>query len=456
MLMMAQFLRNTDAFVWSIEKDPGLRSTIVTLVLLDRSPDWSEVFNRFELLSRRVPTFRQRVMSSMPPAPPRWEADPDFDLAFHVRRVDAPGPATIDTLLEMARVAAMADFDRARPLWEVTLIDGFANGGAALLCKLHHSLTDGIGAVGIAMSLYDMAPDYEHRALPPIPATSVAGHLAGFLDSIGYGADLVASAIADSMKAGPGNLASSILHPLSAAAGFGARAASVVRTARPIRRPGSPIMVKRNHHRRLAVHEVPTQRLRQAGKACGGSVNDAFIAAVAGGLAKYHEKHDVAVGHLSVTMPVSIRTDADPLGGNRATLMRFNLSAVDNDAAHLIRKVHEQTDRSRNEKSLAYTQLIAGVLNLAPRWYVGSTLKHVDFVASNVPGFPTPVYLAGASVRKQYSFSPTIGAAVNVTLLSYVDTCALGINVDTGAIPDFDVFYDCFVAGFDDVLALAD
>jgi hypothetical protein len=91
-MMMAQFLRNTDAFVWSIESDPGLRSTIVTLILLDRSPDWSEVFNRFELLSRGVPTFRQRVVPSMPPAPPRWEADPDFDLAFHVRRVDAPAP----------------------------------------------------------------------------------------------------------------------------------------------------------------------------------------------------------------------------------------------------------------------------------------------------------------------------------------------------------------------------
>lgn len=428
----------------------------MTLVLLDRSPDWSEVFNRFDLLSRSVPTFRQRVVSSLPPAPPRWEAYPDFDLAFHVRRVDAPGPATIDTLLEMARIAAMADFDRSRPLWEVTLIDGLTDGGAALLCKLHHSLTDGIGAVGIAMTLYDVSPDYEHRALPPIPATSAAGHLGGFLDSIGYGADLVASAIADSLKVGPGIVARSIRHPFSAAAGFGARAASVVRTARPIRRPGSPIMVKRNHHRRLAVHEAPTERLRQSGRACGGSLNDAFIAAVAGGIRKYHEKHDVAVGHFGVTMPVSIRTDADPVGGNRATLMRFNLSAADSDAAHLIRKVHERTNRLRNEKSLAYMQLIAGILNLAPRWYVGSTLKHVDFVASDVPGFPTPVYLAGSAVKKQYAFSPTIGAAVNVTLLSYVDTCALGINVDTSAIPDFDVFYDCLVAGFDDVLALAD
>lgn len=59
-------------------------------------------------------------------------------------------------------------------------------------------------------------------------------------------------------------------------------------------------------------------------------------------------------------------------------------------------------------------------------------------------------------MRKQYAFGPTVGAAVNVTLLTYVDTCALGIDVDAGAIPDFEVFCDCLAAGFDEILALAD
>jgi diacylglycerol O-acyltransferase len=37
-----------------------------------------------------------------------------------------------------------------------------------------------------------------------------------------------------------------------------------------------------------------------------------------------------------------------------------------------------------------------------------------------------------------------------------VDTCALGIDVDTGAIPDFEAFNACLVEGFDEVLALAE
>jgi diacylglycerol O-acyltransferase / wax synthase len=59
-------------------------------------------------------------------------------------------------------------------------------------------------------------------------------------------------------------------------------------------------------------------------------------------------------------------------------------------------------------------------------------------------------------VRSSDTFTwATIGSAVNVTLLTYVDTCALGIDVDTGAIPDYDVFYEYLVAGFDEVLAFA-
>jgi diacylglycerol O-acyltransferase / wax synthase len=452
---MAHFLRNSDAFIWSIEADPRLRSTIVTLLLLDRSPDWNELVMRFERLSRIVPMFRQRVVPSPPPAPPRWEVDPDFDLTFHLRRLTAAVPGSIDTLLEMARLAAMADFDRARPLWEATLIDGLADGGAALLCKLHHALTDGIGAVEIATTLYDHSDRYEEKSMPEAPVPAAPRPLAGLQDLVSYEFGLAARVLTGSLKVAPVLLANGVRHPVETVTAACSTATSILRTARPIRRPASPIMRQRSKLRRLAVHHVPKEALRSAGNAAGGSLNDAFIAAVAGGLRRHHEKHGTAVSDLVVMMPISIRTPTDPVGGNRAALMRFDVPAAVADPAQRIRIIHERTSKVRNEKSLAYTQLIAGALNLAPRWYVGSALRNVDFVASDVAGFPARVFLAGAAVGMQYAFSPTIGAALNVTLLSYVDTCAIGINVDTGAIPDFEVYYDCLVAGFDEVLALA-
>ena len=69
---MTEFMRNSDAFTWAMESDPRLRSTVVSVVLLDRPPDWDEVRERFDLISRELPMFRQRVLGSPPPAPPRW------------------------------------------------------------------------------------------------------------------------------------------------------------------------------------------------------------------------------------------------------------------------------------------------------------------------------------------------------------------------------------------------
>jgi diacylglycerol O-acyltransferase / wax synthase len=453
---MAEYLRSSDAFIWSIEGDPGLRSTIVTLALLDRPPDWDLVVDRFDRLARTIPMFRRRVVRSPTPIPPRWEFDADFDLAFHLRRVTAPEPGTVDTLVEMARLAAMADFDRARPLWGATVIDGLADGGAALLCKVNHALTDGIGGVQIAMTVFDPTEQPEERGpMPAEPEAATARPLDTLRDMARYQAGLAGSALTRSFKAVPSLMVNGIRRPAGTVAAVGSTAASIYRTARPISSSRSPIMRNRKLIRRLGIHDVPKTALRQAAHVAGGSLNDAFIAGVTGGLRLYHLKHGIDVGDLVMTMPVSIRTSADAMGGNRVTLMRFDAPAGIADPVQRIRIIHERAGKMRNEKSLAYTQLIAGGLNLMPRWYVRSALRHVDFVASDVPGIPMPVFFAGAAVRKQYAFAPTIGAGLNVTMLSYVDTCGLGINVDAGAIPDDDVFSDCLVAGFDEVLALA-
>jgi len=454
---MTEFMRNSDAFSWSMESDPRLRSTVVTVILLDRAPDWEAVRSRWDLISRRLPMFRKRVVESVPPAPPRWEYAPDFDLDFHIRRAAAPEPGNLDGVLAMARVAAMADFDRARPLWETTLIDGLSDGRAAVLCKFHHALTDGVGGVQIAMTLFDLTetPRILDAEIPEpqLPRPQLLGE---YRDTARYGLGLLGKAVTGAINVGPRLLYNTIRRPLETATAATELAASVYRTVRPVNQTGSPLIKNRTLVRRLGVLEVPMPRLRDAAHRSGGALNDAFVAGVAGGLRRYHEKHGETVGDLHLTMPVSLREEGDDMGGNRITLMRFDVPVGVADPAERISEIHERTSQVRQEKSLPYTQLIAGALNLMPRWYIGSILRHVDFLASDVPGIPVPVFLGGAKVRSQYAFGPTIGAAVNVTLLTYVDVCELGIDVDTGAIPDYAAFYDCLVAGFDEVLALTD
>jgi hypothetical protein len=118
-------LGDADTLMWNIDRDPALRSTIVTALVLDRAPAWNAVLARLERGTRLIPRLRQRVVE--PPlriGPPAWSADPDFDLSYHARRIRAPKPKSFDAVLDVAATAAMGDFDRARPLWELTLVEG--------------------------------------------------------------------------------------------------------------------------------------------------------------------------------------------------------------------------------------------------------------------------------------------------------------------------------------------
>lgn len=208
--------------------------------------------------------------------------------------------------------------------------------------------------------------------------------------------------------------------------------------------------------RRLArtfdVLEMPLPDLHRAGHHAGGHLNDAFLAGVTGGLRRYHERHGSPVDELRVTLPISLRRPGDPPGGNQITLVRLTVPVNPSDPVERMRAIRDVVERWRAEPSLAFTQPIAMVLNLLPPRIVGGMLKHVDFLASNVPGFPVPIYLSGAEVLAYYPFGPTIGASVNVTLLSYVDTCCIGVNCDSAAVPDSDVLVQCLAEGFQEVL----
>jgi hypothetical protein len=230
--------------------------------------------------------------------------------------------------------------------------------------------------------------------------------------------------------------------------------ASTAKFVRPVNRTLSPVMTERHLGWRYGVLDVPFDALRRAGKEGAGTLNDAFLAGVLIGLRRYHEHHGATVSELRVTMPVSLRTEDDPAGGNRVTLVRFPLPLDVFDPRELMAAVDERVARWRREPAVPLSQVIAGVLNLLPSPVIGGMLKHVDFLASNVPGSPIPIYVAGAEVERYYAFGPTIGAAVNVTLMSYDQTCCVGVNVDTGAVPDLDQMLDSLAEGFDEVLGL--
>jgi diacylglycerol O-acyltransferase len=454
---MERFMRESDAFSWYMEGDPVLRSTVVAVTWLERSPGLAALSARLERSTRVLPAFRQRPVA--PPARltvPRWTVDPEFDLSWHLRQINAPPPHDYSVVLDFARREAMTGFDRAHPLWQFTLIDGLEDGRAALVMKLHHSLTDGVGGMELALTLYDQTPDPDPPAGPaPKPPMGEYPTAIGLIAEhamwrAGTTARLAGRQIMGALPAATHTLR----HPLTTTRQTVELARSIGRTVAPVRRTLSPIMSRRGLGRHLGLIEVGLDELKAASRAAGGSINDGFIAAVAGGLRIYHERHGARIQALRVTMPISIRAPGDPAGGNRITLMRFPIPAGETDPARRIQAIGQHARAARNERSLPLTNSIAGALNLLPPAAIGGMLKHVDFLASDVPGFTAPVYLGGAKVERYTAFGPTTGTAVNVTLISYCGRCYAGVTIDTAAVPDPGLLLDCLDQGFAEVLAL--
>jgi diacylglycerol O-acyltransferase / wax synthase len=451
-------MRASDAFTWYMERDPALRSTIVVIDWLDRAPDWDVLVERVDRISRLMPSLRQHVVESpFRLTVPRWTYDPDFDLNWHLRRITAPPPGTRDAVLELARRAAMAAFDRARPLWEATLVEGIKGGEAALVIKLHHSLSDGVGANRMLAIVADWQREpADLGEMPPVPPYETPDPLAVITGTVGSMAGRALSLAWCGAGAAVPAWIRYARDPIGYLRGAADMARSVYRTAAPNRSTLSPLMRERATTRQLATIEIPLDALKQAAKTVDGTVNDAYLAAVAGGLRRYHERHGAAVDRLRALMPINLRAGQNADWGNRITLQRLIVPVGEPDPAARMRVLHGVAKAAREEPSLSVTDTIAGALNMLPVGYVGGILKHVDFVASNVPGAPIPVYLAGSKVTGMFAFGPTIGASVNTTLMSYDGTCDVGINIDTAAVPDPDVLLACLRDSFTEITALGE
>ena len=450
------YMRDSDAFSWYMEADPLLRSTVVSVVLLDGQPDVTCLFDRVERACRTTPGFRHKVVQApLRIANPRWVVDNDFELGFHLRRIAAPAPGRIGDVFAYACQTGMAGFDRQRALWEFTLVEGLEGGRTALVMKLHHALTDGVGGMEMAKNLFDLAPDSpELGPMPQPPSQARLSQPDLVRDGLVHNMSRTRGVVGGWLRTAPRDLVDAAQHPRTALSSSIGTARSIARTVQPVHATLSPVM----QDRRLAWHydalALPLDALRDAARSAGLTVNDAFLAALTGGLRQYHERHNAVVDELRVTMPISIRKPDDPIGGNRITLMRFKAPVGLRDPVARMRAIHDLCMDARHEPAVAYTNAIAGALNVLPRTYVGGMLKHVDFLASNVPGIDVPVYLAGARVAEWYAFGPTIGAALNMTLVSYDKSCYIGVNVDTGAIPDASTMIECLRDGFDEITDL--
>lgn len=464
-----EWMGESDALMWRIERDPVLRSTVVSAWVLDRAPDPERLAATLERTEQLVPRLRQKVVEDpLGVSAPRWEADPFYERDYHVRRVRAPGAGTMRDLLDLAGPVAMQAFDKDRPLWELTLVEGLEDGRFGVLFKIHHAMTDGVGMLRMTEGLVERTRDAKLPSLPAVEPLfdedeEAAGGIGSELAHLGEAVMHRASTALDRSRRAAGALGRGVRnlagHPVSAAGELLETLESIGRLVRPASEPMSPAWKRRSLSLRLDVLEFPLEDFRRAAAAAGATLNDVFVAGVAGGLARCHEQLGSVPNELRMSMPISVREgEKGRHAGNQFVPARFAVPMLIEDPRERMLAVHELVQAQRGEPALGLLDEITAVINVlgeaAATRMTGAMMKAVDFVTSNVPGPRFPVYMAGARIERMFPFGPVAGAAVNITLFSYDGVAHVGLNVDRGAVDDPGLLRRCLQEGIAEALAV--
>jgi WS/DGAT/MGAT family acyltransferase len=459
---MGRHMSDVEALMWNLEKDPHLSAAFGNVTLFDRPPDLDRLRARMLEASEVYPRLRQRVAPVLGRlAPPEWVDDADFDIDYHLRQIALPAPGTERQLFDLAAKLAATPFDRSRPLWEFTVVDGLEGDRAALIQRMHHTLTDGEGGVRLSVQFIDLERDPEPRGgaedggarsgpprgrpLPVLALEALAHNVRRQAGAARRAATGVAGTIADPRRLVrvPGETVD-VMQSLS-------RQAVVSGERR------SPLWTERSLSRHFDVLRVPLDDAKRAAKALGGSVNDLFVAGAAGGAGAYHRAKGTPVDELRISMPVSTRS-AGTSGGNAFTPTRV-LVPTGPDPRERFVEISGRLSVTKEERALGFTELLAGLFNLLPTSLLvrvtKSQVETVDFTTSNVRGAPWPLYIAGARIEGNFPLGPVAGTAFNLTTLSYNGSLDMGLHVDRAAVAEPDLLRACIEESFGELLAFS-
>jgi diacylglycerol O-acyltransferase / wax synthase len=349
------------------QEGPASHMHIGALVRADGPPPAYEDFlDSIRMRLHLVPRYRQRLV--FPPAAsgrPLWADDTDFNLEYHVRHTALPAPGSDEQLANLSARVFSQQLDRLKPLWELWLVEGLADGGFALLSKSHHAMIDGIAGVDLGTVLFDLGPE---PAPPPEDLEPWTP------DREPNPVDLLTTGIAGMTKATM-SVASKALHALArperaleearvAAEGLGEIAWAGLNPA-----PASPLNVAIGPHRRFAGVACGLGDFKTVKNAFGGTVNDVVLAVVAGALRHWLHSRGVRTAGLELRalVPVSVRVAHERNGtGNRLAAMRAPLPVYIDDPLERLSVVREAMDDLKESKQAVGAEVLTSMQRFAP------------------------------------------------------------------------------------------
>jgi len=402
---------------------------------------------------------------------PQWKDDPDFDLRRHLTRAALPAPGGQAELAQWSSGFFSQRLDRHRPLWEMAIVEGLADGRWALAHKTHHCLVDGVGSVDVAYVLLDTDPS----AWPPA--------------SVGAGGDARMRPVLRP-RAGGGPTHDDPLTALAhtveelvgvdtavQAARFGAHGLLHPREALGKARSAIELIVREElrgaphtslnepigTRRRFEVLRVSLADLKAIKAALGGKVNDVVLAITASGLRALLESRGEPLPEqgLRAMVPMNVRQASEQLAlGNRVSSLFVALPVTQADP--LVR-YRETVARSQTLKAAGQAQGSAAVIEiagLAPPVLHATLARSLyatrlfNLTITNVPGAQQTLYAFGAPMREVHPLVPLAAEhAIGVAAVSYDGEVFFGVVVDPDRVPDLDVFTSAMRTSIGELLA---
>ncbi|MFN8196654.1 MAG: wax ester/triacylglycerol synthase family O-acyltransferase [Nocardioidaceae bacterium] len=394
---------------------------------------------RWHVASRLDRTPRLRQVLHVPPpglGRPLWVDAQRFDVRDHVRVHPVPAPGTERQVLDAVEDLRRRRLDPARPLWQAWLLTGVDDGArCALYLRVHHALADGPSAVMMIAALhFDAEPRQSLEGPPPSPWTPEPTPPAREL-------------LRDNLQHCGACLAQTLEHARHPR-GLTSRARRAVATLRTMQagaEPPSGLLAPLGAGRRLAVVSTDVDTLASAARTEGGTVNDALLAVIAGGVRTLLAARGQRVGGLELRaiVPVALPHAEGDDTGNRLGQIIVPLPVGTPGVRDRLATI---TARTRDLKPAATTRrpvVLRGrrLQRTAMRFAARQRLYSV-YVA-NLPGPRTPLHLLDAPVA---ALSPVVPLLGNLTLgvgaLSYAGDFSILTVADRDTCPDLDVFVD--------------
>ncbi len=346
---------------------------------------------------------------------PVWVEDDDFDLDRHLHRMALPSPGGYRELTDLCGHLAGIPLDRARPLWEFYVIEGYrtAEGDERIVVftKMHHCTVDGVSGANAISFLCSLEPD-----APPLESAPDAETPRAPGD-----AELLARGVVTNLHK-PVALAKVIGPTVKGVASTIGRAREGTAMPAPLTAPRTSFNGTITGHRSVAVGDMSLQKIKDVKNAVeGATVNDVVIAVSGGALRRYLEERDeLPEASLIASVPVSVRgASKRESGSNKVSTMFSRLGTDIADPLERLREVSRTNQNAKeHHKAISADSLQDWAQFAAPRTFglavrLVSSLKLADsgpvihnLVISNVPGPPVALYFMGAKIVGLYPLGP--------------------------------------------------